>query len=524
VIRSPLQRSARSIERSSTSAWVVCRLPWLPAVLAAGFVVWTVSRFSRILDLVHLNPDSGFAPVLVSDMAKGNKGGIVFVGEASHLSAIGFLYLTRHFPLREVIWDWAPYLTFLAALGVMAWACWQVAGPWAAAMTVAVGACAEATVLLTVMAEGMRGNTFFADAAVCAYLVLMLRRPALARPAKVAATSAVVAIAGSTVASDPLFLVAGLAPMVGAAAVVWLLVRDRRSGMLALLTLGIGGAALGVSTVIWAVARSAGFRKNYLEGGYALPDGEQMATNVRLFWRHVRTLTQSSVHTPLAVLVIAVAIYACVLLVQLGRRAGDAEDPGRPALVAYTAFWLLSAMAILAAFALSSFAAGPSDTSRYVIPVFLALAAVGPLWGRRADWRRPLAAAGVAAYCIVSISARGGLFVEGYPGLGGFRDSGAEAVAFLESEGLTHGYSGYFTSHPLTLLSDERLHSYPWWPATRRRRTRRARSSSTSARPGTCRGRASGPSSSTTVTGVATSSRHPPPRSAAPRRPASSAH
>lgn len=420
-----------------------------------------MSRFSRILDLVHLNPDSSFAPVLVSDMAAGARGGTVFVGEASHLSAIGLLYLTRHFPAREVIWDWAPYVTFLLTLGLMAWACWRVAGPWAAGMTVAVGACAEATLLLTVMAEGMRGNTFFADAAVCAYLVLTLGHPALPRPAMVVATAALVAIAGSTVASDPLFLVAGLAPMIGAAAVVWLLVRDRRSGMLALLTLGIGGASLGVSSAIWAVARSAGFRKNYLEGGYALPDGEQMATNVRLFWRHVRTLTQSSSHIPLTVLVIAVAVYAFVLLVQLGRRAGHAKDPNRPALVAYTAFWLLSALAILAAFALSSFAAGPSDTSRYVIPVFLALAAVGPLWGRRADWRRPLAAVGVGAFCVVSISARGGLFYESYPGLGELRYRSAEAIAYLEDQGLTHGYSGYFSSHPLTLLSGERVHVYP---------------------------------------------------------------
>ena len=452
--RTLFQRSARPLERRA-SAWVTGRLPWLPAILAGGFVVWTLGNFSRILDTVHLNPDSGFAPVLAADRARG---GIILVGEASHLGAIGFLWLTRSLPFRDVIWDGAPYVTFLVALALVAWACWQVAGPWAALMTAAVGVCAEATVLLTVMAEGMRGNTFLADAAMCAYLVLMVRCPALERWKKGLATAAAALVAGATVASDPLFLVAGLAPLLLAAGAVWLIVRDRWSGLVALATVGVAGASLAVSWAIWAVAHHAGFRKNYLEGGYSRPGAEQVQENVEVLWRHVRTLTHISSQSLLLVVVLGAALYTVALLVQLGRRAQDAREP---ALVAYTAFWLLSGLGILAAFALSSFASGPSDTSRYVTPVFLALAAVGPLWGRRADWRRPVAAAGVVAFCLVSISARRDLFYESYPGLEAFRDSGAEVVAYLESEGLTHGYGGYFTSHPFTILSGYKVHVYP---------------------------------------------------------------
>ncbi|HET7722310.1 MAG TPA: hypothetical protein VFK43_20255, partial [Acidimicrobiales bacterium] len=242
-----------TLRRPPLRTFFIRWLPWLPVGLAAGFTAWIVSRFPRVIAAVHLNPDAGFAPVLVGDLRTGTKGGLVLVGEASHLTAIGFLYLTRSFPFRDLIWDWGPYVTFLVGLGIGAWACWRVAGPWAAAMAFTAGACAEATVLLTVMSEGIRGHTFFAVAVMAAFLVAMVQRPDMPRPRKVAGAAVAVAVAGSTVASDPLFLAVGLAPLVGATMLLLLLRRDRRTGALALLTLGIAGGSLLVSELIWAV-------------------------------------------------------------------------------------------------------------------------------------------------------------------------------------------------------------------------------------------------------------------------------
>jgi len=452
---------------------VIRWLPWLPAVLAVGFTVWLVSRFSVIIGAVHLDPDADFAPVLVGDLRAGTTGGVILVGQASHLTAIGFLYLTRSLPFREVIWDWGPYVTFLVGLSLGAWACWRVAGPWAAVMTFSAGACAEASVLRTVMSEGIRGHTFFAVAAMCALLVLLVEHPDLPTWKKTAAGGLAVAVAGSTVASDPLFLVVGLGPFVGAAFTVWLLRRDRHARSLALLALGIAGGALIVSQLIWVAVRSLGVKKNYLDAGYSIVDPGQVIPNLWTFLRHVLLLTHAAPLThpsratlaqlAMTLVIAAIAVYAFGLLFQLRRRPGLPDgDATSTALLGYTAFWVLIALADMAAFALSSFSAGPSDTTRYVIPVFLALAAVGPLWGRRLDWRRPVAAVGLGLFCLASIAGRQGLFwYRTIPWFGSIDRNGAHMVSFLESEGLKYGYGGYETSHQLTLLADLKVHVFP---------------------------------------------------------------
>lgn len=436
-------------------------------------MAWVVSRGSRVIHAVQLNPDAAFAPVLVADLRTGTTGGLTLVGEASHLTAIGFLYLTRGFPFRDLIWDWGPYVTFLIGLGIGAWACWRVAGPWAAAMVFSVGACAEASVLMTVMSEGIRGHTFFAVAVMCAVLVALVQRPDMPRARKGAVVTAAVAIAGATAASDPLFLAVGLGPLAGAAGVVWLLRRDRQTRELALLALGTVVGALVTSQLIWAGMRSLGLKKNYLSTGYSFVDPGRVWPNIQVFLRHLLRLTHAAPLThpgratpaqlAMTLVIAAVTLYAFSLGVRLRRRPErPAAGAAGTALLAYTAFWVLSALGVLAAFALSSFSAGPSDTSRYVIPVFFALAAVGPLWGRRLDWRRPVAAGCVALFCLASIAARRDLFVhERYPGFSSVHANGPELIAFLKSKGLRYGYAGYFTSHQLTLMSDLQVYAFP---------------------------------------------------------------
>ncbi len=452
--------------RTITLRW----LPVLPVFFAGGFTVWLLSRFSRMIEVVHLNPDAGFAPVLVDGLQDGTRAGLVFVGEASHLTALGFLWVTRGMPFRDAIWDWGPYVTFLVGLGIGAWACWRVAGPWAAAMVFSAGMAAEPTVLLTVSAEGIRGHTFFAVAATCAFLVGTVQHPDMPRRRKAAAAGVTVAVAGATVASDPLFLAVGLGPLAGAALLVWLLRRDRAARSLALLSVGVAAGAVVLSRVIWAVMGSIGVRKNYLEAGYSIVDLEQVWPNVRVFLRHLMVLTHAAPrtgsgltlsHLAMRLVIAGITIYALSLLVRLRRRQEPAAEAPGTALLAYTAFWVLSGLAVLAAFALSSFSTGPSDTSRYVIPVFFALAAVGPVWGRKLDWRRPVAAACVALFCLGTVQVRQRLSYESYPGLKPFVDSSAEIVSFLQREELTVGYAGYFSSHPVTMMSEQKVHSYP---------------------------------------------------------------
>jgi hypothetical protein len=447
-------------------------VPWLPLLLAAGFTSWLLSQFSRVIDAIHLNPDAMWAPVLIRDLDFGTSGGLIFVGEASHLTTLWFLNLTRTLPFSELIWDWTPYLTYLATLGLVAWACRQVAGLWPAAMTFVLGLTAEATVLLTVMAEGMRGHTFFADAALGAFLVLIATRPNLPRGTKWGAIAAAVVIVGAALASDPLFVVAGLAPFVGAPLVAWLLRRTRPARNLAAIAGGIAAVAPLLSALIWLMARSVGIRKNYMAAGYDLASPPEILGNLKEFVQHVLTLGNgySSIHQTgilrigqyvMAGVIVGAALWGFTVVSRTALRRGSEqhEDHG---LILYTTFWLLSALGTFTAFALTSFASGLSDSSRYVIPVFFALSAIGPLWGRSPDWRRPAAAACIALFCLLSLAARSEMLgYERAPILKTLHEQGDRITAFLRGEGVRYGYGGYFTSHQLTVRSNLEFYSFP---------------------------------------------------------------
>ncbi len=287
----PAPASAEAGKRGGSPAWL---LTWLPMVLAIGYTGWLVSQFDRVMRVIHVNPDAAWAPVLVADMAKGTSGGIIFVGEAGHLTTMWFLMLTRSLPFRDVLWDWAPYLTFLAGLGLTAWACKRVAGLWPAMLTLALGASATATVLLTVMAQGIRGNTFFA-VSFLAFALVWLAQSDAARLKRGGMWAAVVLVAGLTLASDPLFLAVGLGPMAGAPVLAWLVDRSRSIRNLALGAVASAAGAAVVSNLAWRAMSSAGFRKNYLTEGYEFAPYEQMILNVREFTNHLFGLTNGYV-------------------------------------------------------------------------------------------------------------------------------------------------------------------------------------------------------------------------------------
>lgn len=440
-------------------------------VAAAGYTGWLVTQFDRLMRVIHVNPDAAWAPVLVADMAKGTSGGKIFVGEASHLTTMWFLMLTQSFPFRDVIWDWAPYVTFLAGLGLTAWACWRVAGVWPAMLTLALGASATATVILTVTAEGIRGNTFFAISFL-AFALVWLAQAGAGRLKAAAMWALVVLVAGSTLASDPLFLAVGLGPLAGAPVVVWLVDRNRRNGLLALGTLAGAGAAVVVSNLVWRVMSAAGFQKNYLTEGYSFATPEQMLANIGEFATHVLALTNGYLSNlpgqnlvpariAMALVVLAAAVYGLVLFIRLTLRPRS-DEGANTALILYVAFWLLSAAGTFVAFAVSTFPAGPSDSSRYVIPVFFSLAAVAPLLGRNRDWGRVAAAAGALLFCALSIASREEIFAyERVPGFAAIMDEGPAIIDFVQSEGATKGYGGYFTSHQLTLMSDLDVYVLP---------------------------------------------------------------
>lgn len=459
------------------------RPPWrlvpvltlVPIGAAATYLVIVAARFPRIIADIHLNPDASWAPVLARDLASDRHGGHILVGAASQFTAIWFLVLTRWVPFRDAIWDVAPYLTFLAGLLVVAWACRRIAGLWPAVLTFALAACGNSAVLLTVMSEGIHGNTYVADGLLGAFLVYWATRS----PDRVwwgrILVVAMVVIAGSSLASDTLFLASGLGPFLGAALVLWLLRRDRRSGQVALLSTGITAASVVLAGGADRLMTALGFRRTYETGGYALASRRLALANVAKFGRGVRLLgnaTPAAGHVgPLGAthLLMLVFVVGAVVLpfVLLGHALHQGHWTTRPwsdgtdeARLLYLAFWILSGLAVGIAFSITTFADGPSDPSRYVLPAFFALAATVPVWGSQLGWRRITVAVGATLFCVLSITEGQTLFQYGT----GFHQTAAQGpavISFLETQGVTVGYTGYFDSHPLTLEAGLRVHFYP---------------------------------------------------------------
>ncbi|GAC1364046.1 MAG: hypothetical protein NVSMB32_06180 [Actinomycetota bacterium] len=447
----------------------------IPLVCAGAYLVFLLAHFPRLIADVNLNPDASWAPVLARDLVNSHRGGHILVGAASHFTTIWFLALTTWVPFRTALWDVAPFLTFLAGLGLVAWACRRIAGTWSALATIAIGVSATASVVLTVMSEGIHGHTFFVDGALAAFLVFWATRaPGQAWQGRIAVVVMIV-LAGTTVASDSLFLPSGLGPLVGAAVALWVVVRDRRTARVALLAGGMAAASVVLALGVNRAMSVLGFERTFERSGYALAARPVALANLRLFTRQLLALGNASftlhphgggemVHAFMALVVAGAVVlpFALLLRSMLTTRRWAPDGPEQARFL-YLAFWILSGVATCAAVSLTAFAEGPSDSSRYVAPAFFALAATVPVWAARLGWRRVVLSLGVGLFCLLSLTGRNGLFI--YETVFGQNAHTAQqrpqAIAFLESQGVTEGYTGYWDSHPVTLLADMRVHFYP---------------------------------------------------------------
>lgn len=447
-------------------------IPWLPVVMSGGYLAWLLASLRRVNDAIHLNPDATWGPVLARDLVSGPRGGLIYVGEASHLTSIAFLVLTRSLPFRDGLWAIVPMVLYLAGVGLVAWSCMRVAGRWPAILSLAIGTGAGAPVLLTALSEGIHAHTFLADAVLGASLVWLATRDRLDGKA-MAVGGLCVVVAGSTLASDPLFLPGGLIPFATAPVLVWLLLRSGRSASLARRVLVMTGMSVVLALVITRWAYRLGFRKTYQTGGYALASPGQAVENLLTFGKHVLSIGNGSVlgksfgvpyglRAGMAVTAAAAVVASLIMFFRILGASRRRSSAAGTALMLHLSYWTLSGVAVGAAFTLSTFTSGPSDTSRYVIPVFFALAATVPLWAEKANWRRLAVSAGAAMFCLVSIVGRNALFAyEQVPVFKGMVVYGSRIISFLQEQGVDQGYAGYLNSHPLTYMSDMKVRFYP---------------------------------------------------------------
>lgn len=469
----PPDDSQGAAARSTSPGRLMTLATWIPAMAAGGYLLFLFSQVRRLLTgYYHWFPDFVWAPILARDLAANGHGGLINVGEAAHYSSIWFLMLTRDLPFNRAIWQFSPLFFTLAGVLLMAWAARRVAGSWAGLMTLAIGVGAGPAILATTITTGMRSHTWFAIGATAALLVYFASRPEEARRGPRIGLGVFAGVfAGVTVASDPLFVVSGLAPLVGAVTLGWLLIRTDKARNLALGGWVLAALAIGLGLAINRVMHNLGYRKTLIAEGYTFVTPDEFLTAAGGFARDILTLTNgnffgrpvsllSLASLGMAVLTLGALFLSFVVVLKptLTRVGAQVDQTPR---TAYIFYWVLVQLATAVAYLLSpiSSAVGQTLTSRYLVPVFYAIAAIVPVWAAGSfTWRKLSVAGAATALCLLSIAELMSLPAASAEPI---RTVAPRIETFLQEEGLERGYGGYRLAHPFTYSVDMAHRTYP---------------------------------------------------------------
>ncbi|MDQ4149973.1 MAG: hypothetical protein M3164_08315 [Actinomycetota bacterium] len=446
---------------------------WLPLLAAGIYLASLAVNFPRLIQAVYWNSDLAFMPLLAEDLQSLRSlrsAGEVNMGNTPYYSTLWFLLMTKPLPAYRLIWAVGPYLLALAAVGLMAWSAWRVAGRWAALMTLAIAVGAGGLVLLTLLPPGARVITWFANAALGACLVFLAStRGRTSRSALLLVGLGTALLAGTTAGSDPLFLISGLGPFLGAAAIVALLDRDRESAATLIVASSIcaGSIAIGVLTAWWM--GSLGFTATYPGAGFEFATQNELLTNVRTLVTDILVMGSGLfLGLPVSPISVAMLVAGVVALVAAGcpvvmltrvlRRDSDLAD-GR-GLRLFVSYWSLAAVGVAGSLVLTTNALEMGIASaRYTVPIFYSVAALAPVWAGRSGGKQALVAASAALFIVLSAYFQRGIPAE-TSRLALVKEA-PQLISFLEGEGLTRGYAAYWDAHALTWNSDMKVRVYP---------------------------------------------------------------
>ncbi|HYR62600.1 MAG TPA: hypothetical protein VET24_08225 [Actinomycetota bacterium] len=424
----------------------------------------------RLVDGIFWNSDVASIPLLATEMAH-RSGGVARVSIANYGSSFLFDLATRSLPGHRRAWEVFSLAASLVGVLLLGWAARRAAGKAAGVVTFAIALCAAPIVYYG--AYELRGPTWFTGALLVACLVLVAS-PAGTRTRWLVVV-AVGVVTGANVASDPLLLLSGMAPLLGAAAGAWLLLRTPAAAWVAKAAAALAGVAMISDLVTGRLMRVLGFRLVPTTPITFAPL-LQVPHNLALFAHDILAFgNEEFPGAPAGLLSLAgiVTVVLCLgavaaplcLLPRLRRRRDDA---GSLALVLYLLFWTFAAMALSAAFLSSTLPLGDVTSARYVVPVFFAVAAFTGVWAGVCDgvwarstlpWPRIATAAVATVFCVMSALGlpRVVTYLQAYP----LAQEGPALIAYLQAKGLTRGYASYWDALGLTWQSDTKVAVYP---------------------------------------------------------------
>jgi hypothetical protein len=421
---------------------------WLPAVVAAVYLVVVVVKSAGLIDSVYWDTDVS-APFVLAERLRGH--GPVFIPHYGSWTVLWALLATRNLPHHAQLWEAVGYPFSVASAVLLGLTTGRVAGRWAgitaAATALVVGPIAlrsELTVIYHVI-------PVFTSAVLAAYLVTLERQ--WSRPLEVALALLVGLVAGTNAASDPLVWLAAVVPFAVAATVLWVGTRRRQIAVVAGVVLATTIASAFVTN---AVMHALGYEVIGLDvhrtalrslGGSI----EHLGRMVALLGGANYALPGGYPHEPLRVLL---ALLVCA---GIGTPFVAVFTLRRPAQArAYAWYWATAVFLLGLTFVATTNArALGAGSANYLLPLTLAAGAgvgLSCAGSRRREIAGALAVAAVGALNIVGIA-------EGHAGTvkNAIATYEPELVQLLEGKHVLRGYAGYWDAQNLSWQSGMRL-------------------------------------------------------------------
>ena len=458
---------------------------WAAVPFGVLYLVLLLVRFPEVVTATNLDADAVSAPVIGQLFSSAPAHASIVLGEFGWYSSLLFLLVTKSLPSHREVWEIAPYAMALAGFALTSWSVWQVAGRWAASLTAVLLVCCAPDTLHLLFSMTQHAPDWFCLGLLGGFAVLLTRRAAALRwTAVVPLSVSVGAIVGVNAASDPLVVIAGLAPFTLALLAGSLVTRGPDSAR----ALQIGFATLALALVSGALTLTVMSAWNVTpEPGLdttMFATGDKIVQNFKLWWESIAVLGNGdffgrdlSFASGLAVLCAVLSSAAIFVLFRSAWRevraaAAAPLAPSRPqpslsssrsqspARLTLMVFWCSSAVLLSVAFVLS---ATPVDihADRYLVGLLYAAAAVIPVLAVGHLRSEALALFGTCVFAlsgVISI-AQGTVTrdTEGFP-----PTAVAHRVAQLAvRDHLSVGYAGYWNAAPITWATHFRVQVYP---------------------------------------------------------------
>lgn len=473
----PIKTSAPMSRPAATALAASARwLWWAPLLIAAAYLVTLALQFNQLLASTYLNADAASAPVIGELFGLGGHPQVL-LGHLGWFSTLLFERGTRWLPLHRQIWEAAPYAMALASAALVGWGAWRVAGRWAGAIAVSIMVCASPATLALLLSLNDHGPSWFTLAVLGAFVVLLEQRAdTLAGAWLAVAAVAVGVLLGVNAASDVLLSIAGAVPLLLAVGATWALHPSRCTARAAAFAVVSGGVAIVSGLLLRALMRHENVSAAKDAKTTLLVAGEAVGANFKFWWQSIAVLgngdffgQELGFSTALAFACAALSIAAVLLIARIARdeftralaaRRRRPHEPWQSVRLAWCLFWGSSLVALSAAFIFSGIPEG-LESSRYLVGVIYAGAALVPLLGTRGTLGRTVVTAAVTLYAFT-----------GWLGLAQQRlldsapaspsDGLAGTVAKIaRQEHLSVGYSGYWDAAPITWATHLRVKVYP---------------------------------------------------------------